>query len=146
MKPNRSAPNGTVTPVLIYDDVSKAIEWLCGAFGFKERLRAPGRDGTISHAQLAIGEGAIMLGLEGGPFRPPRAGEVTQYVHVAVDDVDRHHERAKQFGASIDRAPIDMPFGVRQYSALDHAGHRWTFSENIADVAPADWGAIPAKL
>ena len=145
MKINRSAPTATVTPILIYDDVGKAIEWLCGAFGFRERLRAPGRDGKISHAQLAIAEGAVMLGLRGGPFQPPRSGEVTQYVHVHVEDVDHHVERAKQFGARIVQPPTDMPFGVRQYTAEDHEGHRWTFSQNVADVAPEEWGAISAR-
>lgn len=34
-----------------------------------------------------------------------------------------------------------MPFGVRQYTAKDIGGHWWTFSQNIRDVDPADWGA-----
>jgi uncharacterized glyoxalase superfamily protein PhnB len=38
---NRSAPEADVVPILIYADVAKAIDWLCAAFGFKERLRAP---------------------------------------------------------------------------------------------------------
>ncbi len=37
---NRSAPTATIVPVVIYEDVDKAIDWLCGAFGFTERLRA----------------------------------------------------------------------------------------------------------
>jgi hypothetical protein len=28
----------------------------------------------------------------------------------------------------------------RQYLAADLAGHRWTFSETLADVDPASWG------
>ena len=146
MKVNRSAPTATVTPILIYGEVEKAIDWLCGAFGFKERLRAPGRDGRISHAQIAVAEGAVMLGLRGGPFQPPRRGELAQYVHVNVDDVDQHFERAKRFGARIVEPPTDMPFGERQYTAEDHEGHRWTFSQHVADVAPEEWGATAANL
>ena len=56
-------------PMLIYEDVGKALEWLCVAFGFTERLRAPGPDGNITHAQLAVGEGAIMLGAARTGFR-----------------------------------------------------------------------------
>jgi len=37
---NRSMPSSTVTPVLVYEDVSEAVEWLCDAFGFTERWRA----------------------------------------------------------------------------------------------------------
>lgn len=137
---NRSAPTATVVPILIYDDVGQAIEWLCRAFGFVERLRAE-RDGVIGHAQLTVAEGAIMLGREGGSYRTPRADEVAAYVHVAVDDVEKHFARAKECGASIVQPPTDMPFGVRQYTARDPAGHWWTFSQNIADVPPEAWGA-----
>lgn len=137
---NRSAPTATIVPIRIYEDVGQAIDWLCRVFGFAERLRAE-RNGIIGHAQLAVAEGAIMLGRQGGPYRAPHGDEVTAYVHVAVDDVDKHFERAKQCGASVVQPPTDMPFGVRQYTAKDHAGHWWTFSQNIADVAPEDWGA-----
>jgi len=59
---NRSAPPGPVVPVLAYEDVDKAIAWLVSAFGFTERLRTPPEpDGTIHHAQVAVGEGAVML-------------------------------------------------------------------------------------
>lgn len=61
---NQSAPAATVVPILIYADVAKAIEWLCGAFGFVERLRAE-RNGVVGHAQLVVGEGALMLGRQG---------------------------------------------------------------------------------
>ena len=140
---NRSAPRATVVPVLVYEDVSAAIEWLCRAFGFTERLRAGAPGGVVSHAQLVVGDGAIILGRQGAEFRPPRSGEVNQYVTVHVDDVDRHYERSKAHGASIVKAPLDMPFGERQYTALDPGGHRWTFSQSIADVALEAWSATP---
>jgi uncharacterized glyoxalase superfamily protein PhnB len=141
---NRSAPSATVVPVLVYEDVGKAIEWLCGAFGFTERLRAA-RDGRVTHAQLSVGEETIMIGTPGGPFRPPRPNEVNQYVIVHVEDVNRHFEHATQFGARIVQPLTDMPFGERVYSAEDPGGHRWTFSQSIADVAPEKWGAAVAS-
>ena len=142
---NRSAPAAIIVPVLIYEDVGKAIDWLCGAFGFTERLRAGGRDGRVTHAQLSVGEGAIMLGAQGAEFRPPRSNEVNQYVLVRVEDVDRHFEHAKRSGARIIHPPANMPFGERPYTAEDFAGHRWTFSQSMADVAPEEWGATEAK-
>ena len=138
---NRSAPRATVVPVLVYEDVTKAIEWLCGTFGFKERLRAGGPGGSVSHAQLDVAEGAVMLGRQGGEFRPPRPDEVSQYVVVHVEDVEGHFEHARQCGARILKSPTDMPFGERQYTAEDPWGHRWTFSQSIADVALEAWGA-----
>lgn len=138
---NRSAPTATVVPILVYEDVEKAVEWLCGTLGFTERLRA-GRPGdSASHAQLTVGEGAVMLGRQGGEFRPPRSNEVSQYVTVHVENVDAHFEHARRCGAKILKPPTDMPFGERQYTAEDPGGHRWTFSQSIADVALEAWGA-----
>jgi len=119
---NQSAPAATVVPILIYADVARAIDWLKDAFGFAERLRA-GRGGVVSHAQLIVGDGALM---------------------VAVEGVDEHFERAKRAGARIVEAPHDTPFGERQYTAEDPEGHRWTFSQHVADVPPERWGATLA--
>jgi len=140
---NRSAPTATIVPILIYEDVGASLAWLCAAFGFVERLRVPGPDGAIMHAQLAVREGALMLGRRGGPFGSPR-DSLNQYVHVSVDNVDAHFERTKQVGAKILSPPSTMPFGERQYTAEDPSGHWWTFSQHVADVAPSDWGAIEA--
>ena len=137
---NRSAPTATIVPILVYRDVGQAIEWLCRVFGFTERLRME-RDGVIGHAQLLFAEGSIMIGREGGPFCAPRGDDVSSYVSVTVEDVNQHFERAKENGARIAQPPHDMPFGERQYTAWDLEGHRWTFSQHIADVAPEQWGA-----
>jgi uncharacterized glyoxalase superfamily protein PhnB len=144
MSTNRSAPTATVVPVLIYEDVGKAIEWLCSAFGFKERLRAE-RDGVIGHAQLEVAECAIMLGRQGGPMKAPAGSGPSQYVVVHVPDVDGRFERATQAGARVLMAPADMPFGERQCTVQDPFGHWWTFSQHIADVAPEEWGATTAR-
>jgi uncharacterized glyoxalase superfamily protein PhnB len=133
-----------VVPVLVYEDVGQAIEWLCATFGFRERLRAAG-PGGVTHAQLDIAEGTVMLGRQGAEFRAPRTGEINQYVVVHVDDVDAHFQNARQRGARILKTPANMPFGVRQYSVEDVGGHRWTFSQSIADIAPEDWGATTAR-
>jgi uncharacterized glyoxalase superfamily protein PhnB len=141
MVTNRSAPKATVVPILVYEDVAKALEFLTRAFGFKERLRAE-YGGSISHAQMDVGDGSIMMGRQGGPFRAPQdSSTVTQYATVHIENVDAHFERARTAGATILKEPEDMPFGVRQYTAKDIGGHWWTFSENIRDVAPEEWGA-----
>jgi uncharacterized glyoxalase superfamily protein PhnB len=134
-----------VVPILVYEDVGKAIDWLCGTFGFRERLRAAGPGGSITHAQLDVADGAVMLGRQGAEFRPPRPNEVSQFLHVRVEDVDRHFENSRARGARILKSPTDTPFGERQYTVEDPGGHRWTFSQSIADVAPEQWGATPAK-
>lgn len=143
---NRSKPAGAVVPSLIYRDLGQAIDWLCDVFGFTERLRITGANGTVGHAQLAVGDGGILLGQarsdpRGIEYRPPRPNEVSVTLMVAVEDVDRHYEHAKQCGARILEPPATHPYGERQYSALDLEGHRWAFSQTVADVNPEDWGA-----
>ena len=141
---NRSAPSATVTPILVYEDVGEAIEWLRRAFGFTEKLRAE-HSGSVVHAQLDVGECSIMIGRHGGPFRAPQEpATVSAYVLVDVDDVDKHFARAKANGAQIVFEPKNLPFGERAYTTRDHAGHWWTFSQHIADVAPEEWGATVA--
>ena len=137
MRVNRSMPRCSVIPELAYPDVGKAIEWLCRAYGFGLRLRIGDH-----RAQLNIGEGAVVLTqLSEGDF-VGRAHSVM----VRVEDVDRHHERAARNGAAIRQAPADYPYGERQYVSQDLAGHVWTFSQSIADVAPEEWGGVPGRL
>jgi len=57
-----------------------------------------------------------------------------------VDDATAHYERATANGARIIMEPRNFEYGERQYTAEDPAGHQWTFSETLADVAPEDWG------
>ena len=137
VRPNRSIPSPVVIPVLVYPDVPAAVAWLADAFGFAERLRI----GEGHRSQLTVGRGGAVIVAEAhGERRPPRRGETTHMVLVRVDDARAHCERARRHGARILAEPTDFEFGERQYEAEDPAGHRWTFSETLADVDPAAWG------
>jgi len=127
-----------VIPVLIYPDVREAVAWLCAAFGFAERVRI----GENHRSQLQLGDGAVIVGDVRGERRPPRSGEVTHSVIVRVEDARAHCERARAHGARILTEPTDFEYGERQYNAEDFAGHQWTFSETLADVAPEQWGGV----
>jgi uncharacterized glyoxalase superfamily protein PhnB len=135
MMPNRSIPASTVIPVLVYPDVRAAVTWLMDAFGFTERLRI-----GEHRAQLRAGEGDLIVAEAHAGKRPPQPGEVTHSVTVRVADARAHCEHARQRGAAILMEPTDFPYGERQYSAADPAGHQWTFSQTLSDVAPEDWG------
>ena len=138
MQSNRSIPAAAVVPVLIYPDVRAAVAWLGNAFGFSERVRI----GDDHRSQLNVGDGAVIIGDVRGERRPPRPGEVTHSVMVRVADVDSHCERAQANGAHIVMPPTNFEYGERQYAAEDLAGHQWTFSQTLADVAPEDWGGV----
>jgi uncharacterized glyoxalase superfamily protein PhnB len=136
MKSNRSIPAAAIIPVLIYPDVREAVAWLSAAFGLEERVRI----GENHRAQLRFGAGAVIVADVRGDRRPPRPGEATHSVLVRVEDAHAHCERARKNGARILMEPTDFEYGERQYSAEDTAGHQWTFSETLADVAPEEWG------
>jgi uncharacterized glyoxalase superfamily protein PhnB len=138
MRANRSMPRCTVIPVLAYEDVGTAIEWLCTRFGFTERWRAGDH-----RAQLNVGDGAIVVSAQ---HEPPQPAPSRHSILVRFEDVDRHHDHARQHGARILTPPTDHPYGERQYSVEDLGGHQWTFSQSIADLAPEEWGGTSRKL
>jgi uncharacterized glyoxalase superfamily protein PhnB len=137
MKNNRSIPAATVIPVLIYPDVREAVAWLSAAFGFAERVQI----GENHRSQMKVGDaGAVIIGDVRRDRIAPKPGEVTHQVMVRVEDARGHCERARANGAKIIDELRDFEYGERQYTAEDFAGHQWTFTETIADVAPEAWG------
>lgn len=135
MLTNRSVPPCTVIPVLIYPDPTIAAEWLCAAFGFTIRLRIANH-----RIQMRAGEGCLTIA-EGNV-----APNNSHIIQIRVEDALAHCERARQHGARILTDPTDHVYGERQYNAEDFAGHRWDFTQTIADVDPLEWGGIPIAL
>lgn len=124
---NRSMPPGDVIPEVPYPDMAAAVAWLCAAFGFRERLRI-----ADHRAQLLVGAGSVVA------VQAAVTGACVVMVRVA--DVDAHYRAACAHGARISGPPTTYAYGERQYSAVDPAGHRWVFSQSVADVDPSDWG------
>ena len=135
MRANRSIPDAIVIPVLTVSDVRGAVAWLGAAFGFNERLRI----GAGHRSQLDVpGGGAVVLAEVRPDSRVPAEG-ASHSVMVRVEDAAAHCERARAAGARIVMEPTDFEYGERQYAAVDPFGHRWTFSETLADIDPAEW-------
>ena len=97
---NRSCPNSTVIPELPYDDVTRAADWLCEAFGFTVRLRIGNH-----RCQINIGDGAMVV-----VEREQGRNDVAR-VMVRVENVDAHCKQAREHGAVILREPADYPYG-----------------------------------
>jgi uncharacterized glyoxalase superfamily protein PhnB len=139
MLPNRSIPPSTVIPELAYTNVTAAAEWLCDAFGFTLRVSIGDH-----RAQLNVGDGSIVVVER--PQGIPVSVKPIDSVMVRVADVDAHHQRAVARRVQIIRPPTTYPFGERQYTAVDPAGHQWTFSQSVADVAPEEWGGVSGDM
>src|SRR6185312_7816885 len=105
----------SVFPTLLYADAKAAIRQLTEAFGFTELLVYEGEDGSVVHAELVQGNGAVMLGSRGrgGVFDTAMKGAGPAGVYVVVDDVDAHHRRAVAQGAEILAPPADQDYGSR---------------------------------
>lgn len=123
-----------VVPMLGYVDAPAAIDFLRRAFGFEVTMRIDGEDGTVGHAELALGDAAVMLGSvwrEGGFSTPSELGGVHGQVWCEVDDIDAHYERARSAGAVVIGEPHDEDIGYRTYRAIDPEGHRWYFGSPL---------------
>ncbi len=126
-------PPGVIIPELAYPDVAEAVTWLCRAFGFVERLRIGDH-----RCQLVFAGGAIVVTARRSDAGAASGGNHAILVRVA--DLDEHYDRARRGGARIVATPATYPYGEKQYAADDLGGHRWTFSESVADVDPETWG------
>jgi PhnB protein len=134
-----------ITPYVLYEDVAAALEWLEEAFGFQETLRFTDEKGTVTHAEMKFQREPIFMGHPGPEYKSPkRLGQGTQQVHVYVDDVDEHFERAREAGATIVSEPKDQAYGDRRYDAEDPEGHLWSFAQPVREVQAEEWGATKA--
>jgi len=127
-----------VIPELAYPDVGAAVDWLVGVLGFVERVRI----GPGHRAQLSFGEGSLIVADVGHGRSAPAREESSQSVMLRVDDVPALCDSVRKRGGEIVREPRDFSYGERQCTILDPAGHRWTLTQTLHDVAPEDWGGI----
>ena len=51
----------SVTPYLFVKGAASAIDYYKNVFGAKERMRMPGPNGRVMHAELQIGDSIVML-------------------------------------------------------------------------------------
>ena len=130
--------------MIAYVDAAAAIDWLTDAFGFRERDRITGADGTIMHAELETNPegGIVMLATPSPDYESPRRHSercerawawlsvpwIVDGVLVYVGDVDAHFECSRSKGARILSEPEDGP-PARRYRVEDLEGHRWMFMQ-----------------
>jgi uncharacterized glyoxalase superfamily protein PhnB len=131
MTKNRSMPPGEIIPEIPYSNVLESADWLCRAFGFKKRLQI----GT-HRVQLTFGTSSLVV------VEKKNSSDTSCSTMLHVQNVDSHFEGAREAGAKIIVPPTDHPFGERQCVIEDPGGHRWTFSQSIADIDPTSWGGI----
>ena len=121
----------TITPYLVIDGASKAIDFYKKAFGAKELNRSPMPDGSLMHATIQIGDSVIMMSDEfpGGDSKSPTsAGSTTVNLHISSKNVDKLWNQAVNAGAT-PTLPLENQFWGERYGKLqDPFGHIWSVS------------------
>ncbi len=124
----------TISPVLFYENLGDAIGWLTRAFGFSERAgeRVTLDSGEVVHAELAMGDGMIILSSVYDKFQVPGADSVHHHcLYVSVDDANAHKAAAIDAGATLTADIRDTDYGARVYSVTDFAGYHWIFAQTL---------------
>jgi PhnB protein len=123
----------TVTPYLVVQGVPALIDFLKQAFDAQEIMRIPRPDGAIMHAEVRIGDSAVMMGEAMGEFQPMPGS-----IHLYVNDADATYQRALQAGATSIMEPADQFYGDRSAGVVDPVGNRWWIATHQEDVPPEE--------
>ncbi|HEX3997998.1 MAG TPA: VOC family protein [Pirellulales bacterium] len=114
----------TATPYLIVSGAAAAIEFYKRAFGATELFRLDGPDGSIGHAEIKIGDPAIMLADEHpevGAMSPKSLGGTATSILLYVEDVDARFQQAIAAGAKELRPLKNQFYGDRSGTLEDHS-------------------------
>ena len=132
---------GAITPYLIVRGAAAAIDFYKKIFGATERMRMPGPDGKIGHAELQIGGSNVMLADENpqmGAQSPKTVGGSPVGLVLYVENVDETVEKAVAAGAKVKAKVEDKFYGDRMGSIEDPFGHLWYVGTHIEDVSPEE--------
>ncbi len=129
-----------VTPALVVDGGVEALNFYIEVFGATERMRAPGPEETIAHAEIQIGDSIVIVedaSPSMGTKAPPPGGldGTPTFLFIYVEDVDAVIARAVKLGATLRRPPQDQFYGDRDGFIVDPFGHGWTIATHVEDVA-----------
>ncbi len=130
----------SVQPYLIVKGAAGLIDFMKQAFGAQERMRMPGANGTIGHAELQLGDSVVMLS-DASDMAPPSPATMVVY----VEDCDATYRKALAAGGTSEREPEDMFYGDRSAGVLDPFGNRWWIHTHIEDVPPEEMGKRAAQ-
>ncbi|HTG45814.1 MAG TPA: VOC family protein [Verrucomicrobiae bacterium] len=127
-----------VIPVLVYENIAAAHDFLIEAFGFASGSIHRTAEGNAVHAEVRAGDFAIWLHrvtAEHHMAAPGSLGFCSSGLVVHVENVDAHCQRARSRGARVESEPRAMPYGQREYEARDLEGHRWWFASPMRTTA-----------
>lgn len=120
--------------ILVCQDPAATHAWLVENFGLTPGEVAYDTNGRAVHAELYAGDGVVWLHPEAEAFElasPRTLGSATATMAVLVDDVDEHYRHVEARGGEIVYAPVDQPYGFREYGVRDCEGTLWSFMKAL---------------
>jgi PhnB protein len=140
-----------ITPFIVVDGAAEALAFYAETFGASERMRTPGPDGTIAHAEVEVGDSVLMVEDASpvmGTKAPPAGGfeGSPSGLFIYVEDVDAVIARAEKLGATVKRPAEDQFYGDRDGHIVDPFGHHWTVATHIEDVTPEEMDRRLAEM
>jgi len=148
--PVKPIPEGyhSVTPYLIVDDATRALEFYKRAFGAVEKFRMPAPGGRIGHAEITIGDSTVMLADE-NPSMDARSartiGGSPMFLMIYIEDVDKMVAQAVAAGGTLKRPVANQFYGDRTGSVEDPFGYLWYLATHVEDVPPDELERRSAK-
>lgn len=110
----------TVNAYIVADDADTQLTFLETAFGGRISTCQRKDDGSIMHAEIAVGDSLVMVGQASERWKATRAA-----FYLWIDDVDATFAQAKSAGGRVESEPADMPYGHRHGGIIDPAGNTW---------------------
>ncbi|MEX0662645.1 MAG: VOC family protein [Balneolaceae bacterium] len=109
----------TVMPYLILKNVEAFIEFTKTVFDAEEKMKHPDENGRVVHAEITIGDSAIMTGESNDQYSTQNAG-----LYINVNSADETYQKALDAGAESVMGLSDKEYG-RSCGVKDPFGNTW---------------------
>ena len=123
----------TVTPWIISADTPQLIDFLAAAFDGTELARLANDDGSISHAEVRIGD-AVVMAFDA----PPGIDPMPAFIRLYVDDARKGFAKALEAGATEVTKPTLLAFGDRVARVRDPLGNIWWLQQRVEEVSETE--------
>jgi PhnB protein len=127
---------GAVSAALTVSDIPTAVNFYQKAFGFTKRGIMNGPDGKPMHAELTLRGATLMLGPENpamGRRTAKSVGASPASLYIYVENVDKVVDKATKLGATSQGPVMDMFWGDRCGTVVDHDGYSWMVGTHKAE-------------
>jgi len=123
-------PLPTLTPYLLIERADQLIDFCVSVFDARLLGKLTRPDGSLMHAEVAIGNGMLMLGEPMGEF-----DEMTGAIFVRVENCDEAYDRALAAGGTSVMDLMTMSHAGERYGGVeDPFGNTWWIATHVEDL------------